>query len=122
MRLSFIKGHFQVIAVTEADGIYINKSNLKFIVHWGLPSSLSAYYQQCTDVGKDGLIARSRIYVHSKKLLEYGSKNYKMIEAAILNSNSTVKYNHATRMNKMFSFLRDMAEYCKSKRYITYSF
>lgn len=122
MRLGFIKGRYQVIALTEDDGMNISKTNLKFIVHWGLPSSLTAYYQQSIEAGKDGSQVRCRIYLQRKVLLEYDHKSDKFLNSVMLNSSNNVQYENALRLKKVLFLLREMVEYCGSTRYITHFF
>jgi len=93
----FLRDEVQIIVATVAFGMGIDKSNIRYVVHYDIPKNLESYYQETGRAGRDGLAAEA--------LLLFGYGDIALARGLIENSdNAEQKRIELHKLNTMVGF------------------
>jgi len=111
-----MKGGIKVIVVAGRYGMTINKVNVRFVIHWGMPASITEYYKEAGLAGKDGLPARCRIYVTDNSLSYFNETTEEQMKAMM--SVAELGDNLGNALTRYLTFIQSrlMKDYCFSDK------
>ena len=105
----FIYDRAPVMVATNAFGMGIDKSNVRFVIHYNMPRDLESYYQEAGRAGRDGERADCHLLFEPRDVVLQNFFIDKMGEEAELDPAALAKVQEAARFR-----LNAMADYCRT--------
>ena len=125
----FVYDRCKVMVATNAFGMGIDKSNVSYVIHYNMPTSLEGYYQEAGRAGRDGESAECMLFYSpadirtAKFLVQHPSENEELtqqeresiVKRALIRLDAMIGYcttNHCLRGYILEYFGQDHPELC----------
>ncbi len=108
----FINDRTPIVCATIAFGMGIDKSNVRFVIHYNLPRNVEGYYQEIGRSGRDGLPAEALLFFSYADVTSYRD----MIEQG--EASDEQKELKIAKLNRMYQFAE--APVCRRKTVLYY--
>ena len=105
----FVTDRVPVVVATNAFGMGIDKSNVRFVIHHNMPESIEAYYQEAGRAGRDGEPSRCTLLWNESDIVT----RRRLLDSDYENERLTPEEQEAVRTSKR-RLLDAMVGYCRT--------
>lgn len=105
----FVTDRVPVVVATNAFGMGIDKSNVRYVIHHNMPESIEAYYQEAGRAGRDGEKSRCTLLWSESDI----AKRRRLLDSDYENERLTPEEQEIVRMAKR-RLLDAMVGYCRT--------
>ena len=105
----FVTDRVPVVVATNAFGMGIDKSNVRFVIHHNMPESIEAYYQEAGRAGRDGEPSRCTLLWNESDIVT----RRRLLDSDYENERLTPEEREAVRASKR-RLLDAMVGYCRT--------
>ncbi len=105
----FVTDRVPVVVATNAFGMGIDKSNVRFVIHHNMPESIEAYYQEAGRAGRDGEPSRCTLLWNESDIVT----RRRLLDSDYENERLTLEEQEAVRASKR-RLLDAMVGYCRT--------
>ena len=105
----FVTDRVPVVVATNAFGMGIDKSNVRFVIHYNMPESIEAYYQEAGRAGRDGEPSRCTLLWNESDIVT----RRRLLDSDYENERLTPEEQEAVRASKR-RLLDAMVGYCRT--------
>ena len=105
----FVTDAVPVVVATNAFGMGIDKSNVRYVIHHNMPESIEAYYQEAGRAGRDGEPSRCTLLWNESDIVT----RRRLLDGDYENERLTPEERETVRMSRL-RLLDGMIGYCRT--------
>jgi ATP-dependent DNA helicase RecQ len=107
---AFVNERADIVVATVAFGMGIDRSNVRYVIHTGMPKSLEHYQQEAGRAGRDGL--------ESECLLLHSGADYGLWKSIMSPEGAEAAPGALRKLGEMYAFCQDAV--CRHRALVTY--
>jgi ATP-dependent DNA helicase RecQ len=107
---AFVNERADIVVATVAFGMGIDRSNVRYVIHAGMPKSLEHYQQEAGRAGRDGLPAEC--------LLLHSGSDYGLWKSVLTADGTEAPPAALRKLGEMYAFCQDAI--CRHRALVTY--